>query len=193
MADGLVPGLAVGALAWLAALAARGRRWATPTLLALAVAGWLAVAPFARAEWSWRETDAPLVRALARWQALVPPGAEVLLPESPVAVWLVLERRSYLSDNQVLSALFSREAAVALAARADALAPYLIQGNLMHWVHEPGARLLEGPITLAELCAHGTMAFVISKAALAAPPLDAISVDPADPGVQLRLYACPRR
>jgi len=62
----------------------------------------------------------------------IPPGSNVFWPESPVAVWILLERPSYLSVIQTSGMVFSRPSALELERRADALRLRVRGGWLKH-------------------------------------------------------------
>jgi hypothetical protein len=190
MWDGLVPAALVAITAWLAAMRRRG---ATATLWAAALGAWLSLAPIAYGEWSYRVTTTEFAHRIERWRSRIPPGAEVLWPENPMAVWVLLQRPSYISRVQTNSALFSRAAALELNARASAVAPYLDGDNLMRRRREltPGRRPTHA--TLRELCAHGTMSYVVSKEDLDAPDIDRLPLGSPGDGGMLRLYPCPGR
>ena len=131
------------------------------------------------------------LQSLASWRALIPPGSEVLFTENPLFVWIFLERPSYISRPQLLSALFSRPAALVLTERETALRPYLRAQGERFWDPDPNAA--PDVPRLAMACAAPDLQFVVSRVPLQATPIAEVP-----PGIGadfhgLRLYRCPAR
>jgi hypothetical protein len=148
-----------------------------------------ALAPLTWRLWTRLSYPASDKALFASWRAQIPPGSQVLLAENPLFVWIFLERPSYLSRAQLVSGLYSRQAALVLAERATALRPYLRAQGLRFWDPDPAAAA--GVPTLAMACAVPDLQFVVSRV-----PLQATPVAETPPGVSadfygLRLFRCP--
>ena len=131
--DGGFAGIALVLLfAW--ALRPARRAWIAPALLIVSAAACCALAPVTWSAWT-EVTYEPTDKALfASWRAKIPPGTEVLFPENPLLVWIMLERPSYISGSQGASALFSRSAAMFMYGRVTVLRPYLRAVGQSFWV-----------------------------------------------------------
>lgn len=167
------------------------RRAGAPALLVMALLGCAALAPLTWKIWT-RVTYQGADKALfASWRALIPPGSEVLSTENPLFVWIFLERPSYISRAQLLSALFSRQAALVLTERETALRPYLRAQGLRFWDPEPAAAASEP--TLAMACAVPDLKFVVSRVPLQASPIAEAPAGVSADFHGLRLFRCPAR
>jgi hypothetical protein len=172
----------------------RARHVATRALVAACAVGLLSLtAPAAFHEWTDRTYSDSTVRAFESWRARIPEGTEVLWFDSPLATWVLLERPSYLSNQQESSGLFFRAAAMAMKARVDRLTPFLSSEPRVGWRAEPagGTPLPTVEPSLAELCSATDVKFVVTRKNLSAKPI-AVTPD----GVSalykgLGLYACP--
>jgi hypothetical protein len=183
----LVPALVV--LLILAAQRA-GEAAARRLLAALAAAACVLVIPSAWAGWTHQDYGAAERAQFAAWRALIPAGADVLCPQSPLFAWLLLERPSYLSQAQESSQLFSRAAALEVEHRVTALRgfPDAIKAHLAaEQSDDPAAGTLE------DLCAKvgSEMRFVVAFDDLKAAPIAIIAPTSATPYSNLKLYACP--
>lgn len=123
--DGLLPCVVLIGIWYLTTVLSSTRR---RIILMLAVSLPTAGVAIASAQsWLERRYSPEAYEAFASWRALIPPGSDVLwatdlIPGSdPSAVWLLLERPSFYSSVQVNSALFSRDAALELQKRNQAL------------------------------------------------------------------------
>jgi hypothetical protein len=177
-------------LAAIAGLAAgTWRRVTAPALLLVAVLACAALLPLTWKLWT-RVTYQDADKALfASWRALIPPGSEVLFTENPLFVWIFLERPSYLSRAQLLSALFSRPAALVLTQRETALRPYLRAQGETFWDPDPITE--PGTPTLAMACAVPDLQFVVSRVPLQATPIAEVPPQVSADFIHLRLYRCP--
>jgi hypothetical protein len=167
-------------------------------LTAVCVAMLGAMLPASVNEWATRwyshEYD-----AFAQWRALIPHDAEVLWFDQPTSAWLVLERRSYLSGLQEASAVFSRNAAMAMKRRANMIKSYL-------W-NEPGAAWIEGkteaetdavilsranhPIALKPLCAAAPdLRYIVSRKNIMGEPVASLPANVAKRYRDFKLYRC---
>jgi len=178
---GIIAGLTAGA--W--------RRTTAPAILLLAALGCAALVPLSWSVWTRVTYQAADKALFASWRALIPPGSEVLFTENPLFVWIFLERPSYISRPQLLSALFSRPAALVLTERETALRPYLRAQGERFWDPDPNAA--PDVPRLAMACAAPDLQFVVSRVPLQATPIAEVP-----PGIGadfhgLRLYRCPAR
>ena len=89
---------------------------------AVGIAAATAVGPRAISGWSTSEYSAATFEAFSPWRKIIPPDAEVLwLGGDPMATWLLLERRSYLSFDQLAGVLYSPRMLPELQRRTRAL------------------------------------------------------------------------
>jgi hypothetical protein len=108
--------------------------------------------------------------AFAQWRARIPPRAEVLWFENPMAVWVLLERPSYVSQLQTASSLFSRDAALVLRDRIASLPGFLHPAQQLPWEAPPtGESGHDG--TLAEACRSTGVQFLVTHETLEAAAL----------------------
>jgi hypothetical protein len=179
-------------LAVVSALAAGAWQRATmPALLVLATLACAALAPLSWQLWTrvtYQDSDKTI---FASWRAMIPPGSEVLFTENPLFVWIFLERPSYISRAQLLSALFSRPAALVLTERETALRPYLRAQGETFW--DPLPITDPGVPTLAMACAVPDLQFVVSRVPLQATPIAEVPPQASADFAHLRLYQCPAR
>jgi hypothetical protein len=151
--------------------------------------------PIAAREWTRRAYTGEAFQAFEGWRAQIPVGTEVLWFDSPVASWLLLQRPSYLSNQQESSGLFSRAAAMAMKARVDRLGPLLDAEPAAAWrekVDEPKAKKDEAPIPLAALCASAKdVKFVVSQKNVAGTPIATTPTGVSNRYKGAQLYRCP--
>ncbi len=195
--DGLLPALVLGAMLALGNLARSSR----PPMAGLCGYGsaigitiLLAVlAPMGFDQWRHREFTDQTHERFAAWRAAIPPGTEVLWIGNPVPAWLLLERPSYLSNQQVATQLFSRTAGMELERRAIGLA--LLNGGLdgLQAPSLPASLGSKAPnVTLPQVCAASDVRFIATRLDLGP---SAILTAPAGlpPAYRrLRLYPCVR-
>jgi hypothetical protein len=162
-------------------------------LLGAAVVGSLALAAlFASAAlppWWQSPFSASSQAAFASWRERIPRGTEVLWFTSPVAAWVLLERPSYVSIQQRASSLFSRDAAMILRDRVNAVPDFLRSAESRPWLPSTGEER-DGQGTLAEVCGATHVGFVVTRKDLQKSPIaesDA-SLPPSLRG--WKLYAC---
>lgn len=187
--DGGFAGIALVLLfAW--ALRPARRAWIAPALLIVSAAACCALAPVTWSAWT-QVTYEPTDKALfASWRAKIPPGTEVLFPENPLLVWIMLERPSYISGSQGASALFSRSAAMFMYGRVTVLRPYLRAVGQSFWDPVKGAHPRSEP-TLALACATSDLQFVVLRESLDVPPIAEVSPTAKPVYRALKLYQCP--
>ena len=173
--------------------------WKPRLAIATACAVMLAaIAPASVNEWSTR-WYAPEYEAFSGWRELIPPHTEVMWFDQPTAVWLLLDRPSYLSGLQQASAVFSRPAAIAMKRRSNMIRSYT-------W-SEPGAAWIKGtnelvspaeiqaranePIPLGPLCAAAPdLRFVVTQKNMQAEPLATLPPTVAKRYRDFKLYRC---
>jgi hypothetical protein len=187
MHDGIVP-IAAVSLAFCLARMQRGR---TALILFGALVGAGIVAAFPQSWKSWTARDYPpqQLARFSRFRERIPPGADVFWPESPVAVWVLLQRPSYLSVIQTSGMVFSRRTAVELERRADALGGAIHPGTFMGW--NAGTAMMLSQQQLMQTCATGEFHFLVTSADLG---VDSVAQVPAASGSasrKIRLYRCP--
>jgi hypothetical protein len=185
--DGSVPIAAVALAFWLAPM--RRGRAALVVLGGLAVAGCVASFPQTWNSWTRREFPPQQVARFSGFRERIPPGAEVFWPESPVAVWVLLHRPSYLSVIQTSGMVFSRRTALELERRADALGAAINSGSFMSW--NAGTALTLSPQQLMQTCATGEFTFLVTSADLGVDPVAEVPATSGSTSRRIRLYRCP--
>jgi hypothetical protein len=194
--SGLLPFVAFLALA---TALYRARRAPVQASVAVCSVAMLAIlSPISAREWTREEYTGAPFRAFAPWRELIPQRSEVLWFDSPVATWLLLQRPSYLSNQQMSAGLFSRTAAIEMKSRVDRLDAYLASEDGVAWRDQPERSgppraLADIPVPpLAEVCAAAPdVKFVVTRKNVAAMP---VATTP--PGLPSRyndvqLYRCP--
>jgi hypothetical protein len=185
--DGTAP-VALMALAWGLALSRRGR----PGLIVLAVlagAGWAALIPQTLHSWTAREFTSQDVAQFADLRGHIPQRSEVFWPESPVAVWMLLDRPSYLSVIQTSGIVFSRGSALELKRRADALKFAVDPSSFMNWSSARTGMTLSQQ-QLKNACGTGAFDYLMSNADLGADPVATVPAASGAASRKLRLYRC---
>lgn len=176
--NGIVPGLLVLA----GACAARGKvRRSTTAMLALPIVIVItfAAAPLA-STWTTIRYNPEQRDAYSSWRKLIPPGSDVMWAreesmwgDGATNTWLLLERPSYLSGTQSPNALFSRQAAFEMQARAKALWGLLPFTDRLRPAGDQHSRPSR-PLLLAPICRASTVRYVVTEAAMAdATPIPA--------------------
>jgi hypothetical protein len=187
--DGTVP-VAIAVLAvWLASQP-RG----TPGLVLLAMlamAACICLFPPTWNRWTYQQYPASLVAQFATWRTLIPPGNEVLWPESPVQASILLERPNYLSLTQTSGVVFSRAAAMEMQRRAVALGA-VVPPTAFFQLGD-GMSIGPSPAQLEVACATGEFAFVVTGARLSWPAAAEVSRKVWHTSNGLRLYRCSDR
>jgi len=103
-------------------------RVAPAVIMVVAAVVLAGVLPLRWSQWTRPRYSVDAHLAFAPWRALIPVSAEVLWHEDPVAVWALLERRSFLSPAQTAGLLYSPRALPELTRRSEALAPLASPG-----------------------------------------------------------------
>jgi hypothetical protein len=184
--DGALP-VALVALVWWLDRHHAGRV-AVPVTGVLAFAVCCALAPQTWRAWTLRGYTPSDQSRFAEFRARIPAGAQVFWPEAPLAVWLLLERPSWLSVLQTSGMVFSRDTALELERRAQQLKPAIAPEAFMAW-NPLGMALQLSVGQLTAACATGGFQFLVTPADLGKPPLAAIPSD-GTTARQIRLYRC---
>lgn len=143
-------------------------------------------------EWTASTYGEESFRAFESWRARIPVGAEVLWFDSPLSSWLLLQRPSYLSNQQEVSALFSQRAAAVMKARVDAIAPHLDSTTFVGWAApRPAPEGAASPLDLTGLCAHSDVKYVVTRSDVARAAVAAKAPNAPLPLRDARLYTCP--
>lgn len=186
--DGTTPMALIAWTGWLSR-SETGRPGLT-VLAAVTVAGFIVLVPSTWARWTTREFPPQLVAQYADWRRIIPSGANVFWGESPVATWLLLDRPSYLSAIQTAGMVFSRDAAMEMERRADALASVLPPPLFLNW--NTGASSLRlSSQQLLDICRLAAFDFLVTPADLHVPPAAFIPGKSGPASKGMRLYHCP--
>ena len=185
--DGTVPIAAVSLAFWLARL--RRGRAALVVLGGLAGAGCVVSFPQTWKSWTTREFPPQQVARFSGFRERIPPGAEVFWPESPVAVWVLLQRPSYLSVIQTSGMVFSRRTALELERRAASLGAAINPGSFMSW--NAGTAMTLSSQQLMQTCATGEFQFLVTGRDLGVAPLAEVPATSGSASQRIRLYRCP--
>lgn len=183
--DGSAPAALLFLAWWIA-----GRPSQRPVLVltaAFASAACAALYPETSRAWEMREFTTRRTADFAAWRAQIPLRSSVFWPESPLAVWMLLDRASYLSVLQTSGLVFSRSAAFEMQRRAAALAPAVDPAVFMNW-SSGGTALHLTAAQLDQVCRSGAVEFLVTRERLGREPL---AVDgSASASSTLRLYRC---
>jgi len=176
-------------LVWWLAEAKRGRPGLV-LLAALGAAACVVLFPTTSAQWTRREFPQRQVAQFAAWRERIPPGTDVFWLESPLAVWMLLDRPSYLSVLQSAGVVFSREAALELKRRALALSTIVPPDSFLNWDGQAASfgfsvKQLQG------LCQLAAFEFLVTRADLGVAPAGFIPSESPPGSKGLRLYHCP--
>lgn len=199
--DGLIPAVVLVTL-WAVLRAA-----ATNTTQASLVAAAAAVTCAVLLPSAWKNFDTTLytptlAERFAAWRAAMPPRAEVLWLENPVATWYFLDRPSYLSGQQLAGAIFSREkallvqrrmAALSAAMRPDPAHPHgLSEFEKYDKSRLPASAYLLDLTGMRALCVDPELQYIVSADPVASTPFAPVTVDtPSGTSATLYLYHCP--
>ena len=185
--NGTVPIAAVSLAFWLS----RMRRGRAALILLGGLAGAACVASFPQTWKSWtaREFPPQQLAGFSGFRERIPPGAEVFWPESAVAVWVLLQRPSYLSVIQTSGMVFSRRSALELERRAAALGGAIYPGSFMSW--SAGTAMSLSPQQLEQTCATGEFQFLVTGRDLGIDPIAEVPAASGSASRRIRLYRCP--
>ncbi len=185
--DGVAP------LALLAGVGCLGRssrrRPALFMLIGVTAATCVALLPLAWAGWTRRDYPPSLIERYGALRRQIPVGSDVFWPEAPVAVWLVLDRPSYLSIVQTSGMVFSRASALELDRRAKNLSSAIAPATFMGWSNS-GSGLNLSQSQLQQACSTGGFEYLVTAADLGRAPLASVPVA-GSTSRHIRLYHCP--
>lgn len=155
--------LIVVAGCWALATSGRGRSNAT-ALTVLALAALATLGPRAARNWTEAEYSGASHAAFATWRSVIPERAEVLWTGNAIGTWLLLERRSYFSTDQLAGLLYSPRMTGELKLRAAALSPLASPGwwTMAEVGEEARPRDLTVEI-LSAVCEAPGLDFVVSR------------------------------
>jgi hypothetical protein len=186
--DGSLPVALMFLTTW---LAGRRRAFAHHALAALSSAMLLGVSlllPHALRAWTARDFPPALAAQFTEWRAQIPPEATVLWPESPLGVWLLLDRQSFLSVLQTSGMVFSRDGAREFQRRADALGTAISPAAFLDF--GAGTGLTASRQQLLAACGTRAFDYLVAGADLGKEPVAADG--PATGSRTLKLYRCSR-
>jgi len=184
--DGAAPLALLAVVGW---LTRSPRRPALFMLIGATAATCVALLPQAWASWTRREYPPSLIERYSALRRHIPEGSDVFWPEAPVAVWLVLDRPSYLSIVQTSGMVFSRAGAFELDRRAQTLSSAIAPATFMGWSNTgSGLNLSQSQLQLA--CATGGFEYLVTAADLGRAPLASVPVL-GSRSRQMRLFHCP--
>jgi hypothetical protein len=156
--------------------------------LAATVVVTLILVPYSWRAWSESEFG-NRSQEFASWRALIPPGTDVLWPESPVSAWALLERGNYLSGLQTSGLVYSRTAALELRRRAESLNSQIATATFLEW-GDIGSNLSLSLAELKGVCGLGVVNFLVTSADLGFAPLAELASDSSNHAHPLKLYHC---
>jgi len=141
------------------------------------------VMPIAATERTHVTVTPELFRAYEPWRQLIPAGQEVFWAKGdPYPAWVLLQRPSYMTNQQTGTNLFSRRAGMELERRSEVLRRAF---NL----DQDSADVAP---TLATVCAKSDLKFLVTSYDLRAPALAEAPAGIPDDLRTLRLYRCDR-
>jgi hypothetical protein len=156
---------------------------------ALSVVACAALTPITWRLWSKQQFPPSLVAEFASWRAAIPPGKDVFWSESPLQVWVLLERPSYLSVVQSSGLVFSRAAAMEIRRRAQALSEVATPASFLSLAGN-GAGLGPTPEQLRRACEAHEFEFLVTATTLEWTPLATLPKEVWHSSGGLRLYRC---
>lgn len=200
LTDGVVPGVVL-ILGWIV-LRGSVSNTAKPSLapllaatLAFALICWLLPPTWVSYTSSYFSQEQ--AARFAQWRAVIPPRAEVLWADNPVGIWSLLDRPSYTSAAQNAGAIFSRDKAVLVQHRAEAVTVAVrVEGPTLEHLEHPDRSMYPfsvvplGLPAMRAICADPDLGFVVNWEAPAPTPFQAVTIDPSRPGYKLYLYRC---
>jgi hypothetical protein len=202
-ADGVLTGAVLVAV-WLALRNAKS----TAQVLTVTLVAALACGVVLSQGWRWTTAHytPELASRFAPWRAVIPAGAEVLWPDTPMGSWYLLERPSYWSPHQSAGAIFSKDKALLLQHRTENIAKatgkyeaHTVVGrvavrNSGHTASAP-TNDFDGlsRMNLAGMksaCTDPELSYIASWMPIAATPYPPVTVDGTKHNGKLYLYRC---
>jgi hypothetical protein len=149
---------------WVLARRASGSKLLVVPCVVCAAALLLALLPRVHRVWTTERFSPATYSAFAQWRAIIPETSEVLWHDNPTGVWVLLERRSYMSEEQLAGLLYSPDMTAEIARRSDALKPLV---SPEWWVDasksdRAGPKKLT-PAILAQICRAPGLDYVVDK------------------------------
>jgi hypothetical protein len=191
MIDGLLPAAFLGLTSYCAYSSGQVAKGLLAIISATCI---VCAALLIRVEWMKKEYDASVQQYFAKWRQIIPVGTEVAWLTGPFETWVLLERPSYLSSEQSVSALFSRAAAVELHDRQRKISAFLYS----EVPPQPAVRVRDvkptpRPPTPAfkSICESAPITYLITFQKLDVQPVDTIPADAPNRFHNLNLYQCP--
>jgi hypothetical protein len=191
-------GLPVLALACFLAQDVRFRMWLYALGLGASI-GLVLLLPIAAPQWVREYYPEQMQQSFASWREAIPAGTEVMCPpKQPSICWILLQRPSYFSGPQVVTALFSRTAAVELQQRAARMSAFLAASGLpllTAWggtdapMNAPEA--VASDESLPQICAQMDAHYLATFEDLGPPLLQRSGTAADDRLSSLKLYSCP--
>jgi len=185
--EGALPTLFLTAVWWICRSLSRARLLASA--LAMSAACGLLL-PVAAAAWSRVIFTPALSQAFGSWRRLIPIGDEVYWPTDALSCWVLLERPSYLSQEQSTAAVFSRKAGFEFERRSLRLEA-LEESRKFHFVSTTFPD--SSAPSLKTICDDTRATYFVTGYDLkGAPPLALAPAGVAPYYRMLRLYRCSR-
>jgi len=151
---------------WVVTMHVGLRRNSTATRVGIAISAAVVIAllaPRAVRDWTTTQYSGATHAAFSQWRASIPEDAEVLWPGDAMATWFLLERRSYLSIDQLAGLLYSPRMTSELVRRTSALRSL---ASPDWWTMADGSDDAQPrdltPAILADVCAAPGLDFVVS-------------------------------
>jgi hypothetical protein len=185
--DGTAPVAAVSLAFWLARM--RRGHAGLIVLGGLAGAACVAAFPLTWTSWTLREFPPQQVARFSGFRERIPPGSNVFWPDSPVAVWALLERPSYISVIQTSGMVFSRRSARELERRADALGGAIHPSTFLGW--NAGTAMMLSQQQLKQICDTGVVEYLVTPSDLGVAPIAEVPAASGSASKKIRLYRCP--
>lgn len=183
--------MAIVALAWTLAHRPRGGG----VLLAiggLTLALCTALLPQIWKNWTELEYPASLIERYSSLREHIPSNADVFWPDSPLSIWILLDRPSYISVTQTSGMVFSRPSAIELERRANALRAALPPATFMNWSAAGSMPALD-QFQLSAVCDSGAVTFLVTSVDLGREPDAFVTALTGPASKKVRLYRCPVR
>ncbi len=177
--DGVAPAAALLWVAWItrktrAPLAAGGSALAGVALIVVLL-------PYTYGAWTNEEFSQRQIERFASWRQAVASGDDVFWGESPLSSWVLLNRASYISAVQTAGMIFSRESALELQRRANALRDFIAPQTFLMWSSMSG-HLSLSPEQLSGICRLAVFNYLVTSADLSMLPAAQLG--------KLKLYRC---